>query len=67
MCSLNKEYTEHGKIQIAAPHFTILPDPPVVILDTDLSVPQCIYSDLPYAKRPPPGPSIRILFSVFRL
>lgn len=67
MCSLNTDYTEHVKFQIVDPQFSILPDPPVVILDADLSVPPSIYSNLPHAERPPPGPSIRILYSVFRL
>jgi hypothetical protein len=66
MCSLNNQYTDHEKLSLTDPHFSLLPDPPVIFLDADRSVPTCIV-DQPRMKRPPSGPPIRILFSVFRL
>jgi len=65
-CSLNKQYPEQGELKFSSPDFHLLPVPPVVFVDIERVVP--IFTlDSPLAKRPPPGPALRILYSVFRL
>jgi hypothetical protein len=65
-CSLNKQYTEQGELSFSSPDFHFIPVPPVVFVDIDPTV-SVFAIDSPLAKRPPPGPTIRILYSVFRL
>jgi len=65
-CSLNKQYTEQGQLSFSTPDSPLFPEPPVVFVNIDPIVP--IFTiESPLAKRPPPGPAIRILYSVFRL
>ena len=66
MCSLNKQYTEHGQFSLPGPDFSLLPEPSIVFIDVDPLAPDRI-TYLPRSKRLPPGPALRILFSVFRL
>jgi len=65
-CSLNKQYPEQGELKFSSPDFHLLPVPPVVFVDIERVVP-VFTLDSPLAKRPPPGPALRVLYSVFRL
>lgn len=65
-CSINKDYTEQGKINLHNPVFALLPEPSVVTLPVDPFVPTRAVN-LPRATHDPPGVSLRILYSVFRL
>lgn len=65
-CSINKQYTEHGEAKFSSPDFPILPAPVVVFVDVD-PIQSVFIVDKPQAKRPPPGPALRVLYSVFRL
>jgi len=66
MCSINKQYTEQGKIDLHNPVFALLPEPSVVILPTDPFVPTRVVA-LPQAVHDPPRVPLRVLYSVFRL
>ena len=66
MCSINKQYIEQGKIDLHNPVFALLPEPWVVMLPTEPFVPTRVVN-LPQATHAPPGVSLRILYSVFRL
>lgn len=65
-CSINKQYTEQGQFSFSGPDFPLLTDPPVVFVDVAPIAP-IFTKDSPLAKRPPPGPALRVLYSVFRL
>ena len=65
-CSLNKQYTEQGKLDFHNPVLALLPEPSVVTLPVDPFVPTRVVN-LPQATHDPPGVSLRVLYSVFRL
>jgi len=65
-CSLNKQYAEQGELSFSSPDLHFIPVPPVVFADIDPIV-SVFTVDSPLAKRPPPGPAIRVLYSIFRL
>lgn len=66
MCSINKQFTEHGKIDLHNPVFALLPEPVSITLPIDPFVPTPV-ANLPQALHDPPGVSLRVLYSVFRL
>jgi len=65
-CSLNKQYTEQGELSFSSPGFHLLPLPSVVFVDIEPIV-SVFTINSPLAKAPPPGPTIRVLYSIFRL
>jgi len=66
MCSVNKQFTEQAAIDLPDSHLASLPVPTVIILPVDALEPPLVI-DLPQAIHDPPGVSLRVLYSVFRL
>jgi len=66
LCSLNTQYVDQGKLDLPYPDQFVSPEPPIRYVQDNPIIPAHI-AYLPQSNRPPPGPAIRLLYSVFRL